>query len=433
MRPLLPFLVIAACADPPEKVDSDTASGSTPTAVDTGTRVAAQIEITPASLDFGQLPPGCSSILQLEIRNTGNYPLELREFELSEDPWGVFTVNGDLTVLGPDSGTIVNVGFAPQTPQLYEGAFLRVLSDDSDDFKVDVPLRGEGQADEPFSETFVQDGGRPVDVLWVLDDASAVADRLDALAGQASALLDAWDRFGIDYHVAVIDLEPEHGGAFLGPVVTPDTADGGDTLAEAIRAAIGGGGPAPFFDVTQAALSEPLISTDNAGFLRPDSYLAVVALSERDDESDQTGATFAAWLEGTRDPALVSFSGVTGPTRGILPCGLFGDSVEPAPRLGTAITDTEGLHMEICDYGAPRIMDDFSVFTAGLRDAFPLSREVTVDDWMYVLIDGEEVPRDGSDGWTYASGPNEVRFHGEWVPTAGQTIEVNYPAAVPCP
>ena len=231
----------------------------------------------------------------------------------------------------------------------------------------------------------------------------------------------------------MVDLDAARSGAFAGPVVGPDTPDAAAVLQETIAAVGGGGAARPFFDVTQAALSEPLISSENAGFLRPDSFLSVVVYSRRDDSSEQNGATFATWLEGLRDPEMVAFSGVTGPRGGILPCGLLGDAVDPAPRLGTAITNTDGLHMEICDYGAPAIVDDLSVFTAGLQSAFPLEREVTVDDWMYVVVDGEDVPRDGNNGWTYAAGLNEVRFHGEAIPVSGQTIEVSYPAAVPCP
>ncbi|MFT4624949.1 MAG: hypothetical protein ACI8PZ_003615 [Myxococcota bacterium] len=433
MRWLLP-LMLAACAGPLKKAEDTSSDGNTPTVVDTGTRIAAQIEVDPASLDFGAVPPGCAVLQSLEVRNSGNYPLELREYELSEDPWGVFEVGAESTVLGPDATTTVSVRFAPKAPQLYEGAFLRILSDDSDDFKLDVPLRGEGQADEPTSDTFVQASGRSVDLLFVLDDDSNLSGRLTALAEESALLLDSLDRFGVDYHVAVIDLEAEHGGAFLGPVVRSDTPDGAAVLGDAIRAAIGGGAGSPaFFDVSQAALTEPLLSGANAGFLRDGSYLSLVAYSERDDGSGQTGAVFADWFDSLRDPALTGFSGVTGPLRGLLPCSPFGDSIEPAPRLGTAITNTDGLHMEICDYGAPGIMEDLSVFTAGLEDSFALSLPVTQDDWMYVLVDGEEVPRDGNDGWTYVAGPNEVRFHGEGVPLAGQTIEVNYPAAVPCP
>lgn len=56
---------------------------------------------------------------------------------------------------------------------------------------------------------------------------------------------------------------------------------------------IEGSGQEMGFEAMRLALSEPLVSTDNKGFLRPGSRLLVILISDEDDCSDPSGTTLA--------------------------------------------------------------------------------------------------------------------------------------------
>ena len=158
-----------------------------------------------------------------------------------------------------------------------------------------------------------------------------------------------------------------------------------------------------------------------------------MAYVRNDDDSSQNGATFASWLDTIDDPEQTSFSAISGPKSGLLPCGLLSiDPIEPAPRIGTAVTQTGGQHWVMCDHEVADIVATLPFITSGLLDRWVLERPVTTVAWMYVTVDDVEVPQDSLDGWTYDEASQSVLFHGLSVPGPGAEVVIAYPAQAPC-
>jgi len=396
----------------------------------------AAIEVFPTHIDFGQVAPNCTAYQTLEVRNVGTYPLEILSFELNDDDDGVFQHDGETGILAAGEVWSLNTAFTPQSAQLYKGVTLRIESDDVNDWKVDVALSGQGADDEPMIESFLQNEASSVDLLWVIDDDPMMADRLDDLAAQTPMLINGYESLGVDAHIGVIDgdnTSSDRSGQLIGGFIQSSDVDADSALSDHLLAATSGSRDLAFFDTTQAALSEPLLSGANAGFRRTEVPLAIVAYVRNDDDSSQNGATFASWLDTIDDPEQTSFSAISGPKSGLLPCGLLSiDPIEPAPRIGTAVTQTGGQHWVMCDHEVADIVATLPFITSGLLDRWVLERPVTTVAWMYVTVDDVEVPQDSLDGWTYDEASQSVLFHGLSVPGPGAEVVIAYPAQAPC-
>lgn len=78
-------------------------------------------------------------------------------------------------------------------------------------------------------------------------------------------------------------------------------------LAEALKVGIDGDYEEMPFAAVQAALSSPLIETENAGFLRPSAHLAVIFLTDAEDQSRHiTVDSFATFLTDLKGASGVS-------------------------------------------------------------------------------------------------------------------------------
>ena len=204
-------------------------------------------------------------------------------------------------------------------------------------------------------------------------------------------------------------------------------------IAGAISQGSNGSGKEQGFGAIQAALTEPLVSTDNAGFLREDAFLATVVISDEDDDTDAiSGASFAGWYLGLKDdPDMVSFSAFCGDAG--LGCWEW---VSWSSGMITATAGTEyldaidqvgGVWSSICSDDFSDALSLLSMEASGIKDTFVLAAVPTSVAEMEVLVDGEEVRYDNLDGWQFDWDLNAVVFFGDTIPSNGSTIEVNYP------
>lgn len=116
-----------------------------------------------------------------------------------------------------------------------------------------------------------------------------------------SNLVNASLKSGVDLHAAVITTSVDtapwqpvpgyvHGGRLIGVTnKVAKTIDGNfeQVLTENLKTGmrIDGSATEQPFDAVRFALSEPLLSTENAGFLRPNAGLAIFLLTDADDQS----------------------------------------------------------------------------------------------------------------------------------------------------
>ena len=125
------------------RLDAFTITGS---AIDPG---VADLQVNPASVDFGSVEPATSSTPQtVDLSNAGGSPLAISSITLTDNPDGVFALTGLPTLpITLEANEILteafSISFAPQS----EGpasAKIQIISDDPDEATFEIMLNGAG-------------------------------------------------------------------------------------------------------------------------------------------------------------------------------------------------------------------------------------------------------------------------------------------------
>lgn len=305
------------------------------------------------------------------------------------------------------------------------------------------------QVNTTITETFEQSPSAKADILWVVDNSISMEEEQAMVMDGAGQFVDTFDSTGMDFHLGVITTDTKADGAaeLVGnpPYLTADTEDYTELFRERVDVGIAGDDQEKGFQAAITALTEPLVSGANAGFLREDATLAVIVLSDEDDCSDwgalgensRTNDCYekvdqltpvteiAEMFRGLKaDPTKVTFSGIIGPTDYICPTATFGNRYEEAIGL------LDGYKANICATDYTAIMRDLGLVASGLLFEFTLSYRAN-DGTIEVVVTNEagagyEVYEDADNGWIYdADGPT-LKFVGDGVPPRGSTITVTY-------
>lgn len=443
MRTFIGLLALAAgCQD--YGISSDYKDPPRPVDTDEGVALDyPQVALEPASLDFGFLPVDCAAVpATITIRNVGTATLEVDAVELRGDDAAAYQVDVELEPLRPGREITVEVRFTPSELRAFDNAELVVISNDPDDFESIAPLTGEGADNALYEELHIQPEPNAVDVLWVIDNSGSMRTELQALAGSFQTFISSFVNLRLDYQIGIITTDMDrsgHQGQLVGPVITDNTPNPTVAFSDQTTLGADGSGTERGMDATMAALSSPLIEGANVGFLRPDANLAVVVVSDEDDDSDVEPDAFVTWLQELKpDANMVSFSGMVGPDGGsrviATPActSTTGPNADHAPIYHDAIESSEGVWGDLCDLQINPFLTFLSYAAAGLRFDFELSYTPSSIGSIAVTIDNVELSYGQPHGWTYDPLTNRVTLHGDAIPGPGAGIRVTYPFATTC-
>jgi hypothetical protein len=174
----------------------------------------------------------------------------------------------------------------------------------------------------------------------------------------------------------------------------------------------------------RAQQDEPNINT---GFLREDADLAIVVMSDEDDQSGNAEAleTYFETVKGPGRASRTKVHAIAGPLTG--PCGdgtgFF--NALPGFRYSAMAESTGGLFFNICQSDWTPIFDQLGLDTFQAFDTFFLSQPAEPSS-IRVFVDGIQIPNDPNQGYTYRFQENAIRFEGDAVPGPGASIEVRY-------
>lgn len=410
------------------------------------------IQVTPTSLEFGSWLRGCPSTPQtVLIENIGGSDLRVEDLTIEGQGVAAFRLNGRRGVLAPGESMEARLTFTPGRLATFNQAWVEVSSDDPANPSVRVDLLGEGAEVALHQDSFVQNPAAAVDVLFSIDNSGSMSNDIQALGASFDTFINSFVSLGLDYHIAVMTADPDCPN-FLGPVITTQTAD---PHAEFIRQATSGtcGGEAAF-GATMNALSPAQLNGNNAGFLRTDANLAIVALSDEPEQTESGGGlfgcdppvftngcmpvgTYVNFLYGLKggDPSKVTFSGIVAPRNTSL-LGAFGgcDIAFPAPRYHSAISLTGGAFGNLCQLDLDPFLNHLSLVVAGVNSVFNLSLppESTAPADLLVEVNGVAIQPGQNNGYTYDATNNAVELHGSAVPQAGQVVSISYQAEGSC-
>lgn len=385
------------------------------------------IAFSPATLDFGGLPKDCFTEWQeVTISNEGEGTLEVTDVAFSGDGRSAFIIDaGTPFDLELGEARTVRVRFQPGAWTDY-AVDVDISSNDPDEPLVGPSASGFGAEDVMFEESFVQDTFDSVDVLWVVDNSGSMSDDLQTVSQNFESFIEVFIDLGLDYQMGVITTDmdnPSFSGQLVGPYITSATPDPVATFVDQIDLGSGGSASEVGFEAIQAALSEPLLSTTNAGFLREDAALAAIVVSDEDNSSFLPATDFVSWYEGLKsDPGLTTFSAI---------CE---DLFISCTKYATAADSTGGITGDIADQADyPAVLERISLTSAGLTVSFDLANEPSDLGRMVVEVEGVAVPNGVQDGWTYDASDRAVVFNGDAVPDPGESGLIVYPVAGECP
>ncbi|MCO4747135.1 MAG: hypothetical protein KC912_20225 [Proteobacteria bacterium] len=257
-----------------------------------------------------------------------------------------------------------------------------------------------------------------VDVLWVVDNSCSMDAEQTSLAANFPSFIDAFLAMdGLNYHVGVVSTDMDsnnHSGRLR-------EADGArwldvnsptpyTTFNDMALMGTGGSGDEAGRAAAYAAVTDPLRSGYNAGFLRDEAALAVIIISDEDDSSGQYNVSqnnFVTMMQGLKpDPAMVSFSTIVGPD----PNGCT--SADAGSQYHNVRNQLGGVNASICDANWAQVLDDLAANAASLRREFFLDDipdPTTIQVWV-IEQNGTRIDLVNGTDFTYNAQRNSVQL-----------------------
>ncbi len=269
-----------------------------------------------------------------------------------------------------------------------------------------------------------KDSFRPaLDVLFVIDDSFSMDDHQQNLKANISKFADALVRIKyLDYHVGVISSSatvPYFGGAVSccgmleGAVryVDRSTPDGIGILARNLVVGTEGDGTEKFFDPVYFALTEPNLSGYNAGFYRSYATLAVIFVTDTEDQSVQLNSTsfhqFLLSLKGNPEKILIAAANIG--DANISTClPNETDEINGYNGLDDFLKLTSAITFSLCDNFGEKFADLGEKIVAKSQTMH--LQHTPVPGTIKIKLDGIELPSDARLGWTYNANSNSIEF-----------------------
>lgn len=423
------------------------------------------IDVLPDTLDFGTVtwerpqPPdnrsSCGSVERsLNIYNSGTGALGVTSITVDPTSDPVFLITGVRqngnnvpapynTMVQPGEAVEVRLRFFPSraNPSAHQGLLVidnTVTNPGGNGSPLTVPLTGAGTTNSQQTDIFQQLVDNKVDILWVVDDSGSMSEEQTQLANNFASFIGFADTLGVDYQVGVTTTEIND--AVSGKIwscnghpkiITPTTPNKVQAFqcAANVTSPPGNTRPNPGgsdeaeagLQAARLALDVPVVTAENAGFLRTDARLAVIIVSDEEDQSPGSVNLYIDFfrnIKGFANPQLVSVSAIAGD----VPNGCA--TAEAGTRYQQAVSALNGQFESVCTASWNTLLNNIGLGVFALRTAWGLSRPADPSS-IVVRVNGTVVAQGGANGWTFDPATNTLSFNGT-PPPPGATIEVQY-------
>lgn len=424
------------------------------------------LTISPDDLDFGTVKKDCFSARKIfNIYNTCQNPVKIESFGMvapAGEPAGgpncpggapcpEFLVDG---TPGFMAGTTIPAGnsmpftfalkYRPINYGQDNGAYLIKVTQNAQIVDYIVTLRGTGDMQGLNTDVFRQDTKPKADILLIIDDSCSMSDKQTALSQNFASFIKYASTNGVDYQIGVTttDLNRADEGLLKGDVNNPKILKPTTPNVEQLfksKVIVGtSGGTEGTAEIAVKALTAPLITAENAGFLRPDAVLAVVGVTDAGDQSPQPATVYENQLrniKGAQRASQFSYN-IIGPflpnpvTCGTSTCSGTScyDDFTDVSKHQYLVNRFNGVKEEICAPSWATSLESVGKNAFGYRTNFFLTAEpqggtvqVSIDGMMLAPTD----PR-GAPVWHYDATTNSVDFEPLFVPEPGRTLSVTY-------
>lgn len=427
-----------------------------------GSAAVPQITHFPTRLDFGNVihrtlsgseRSDCSSALRtVQIHNIGSGPLEINRLEIDGAGDGFFDITGvvvgntpipnfnnPFTIPRGDLGNAdsakaeITLQFYPSRAMPAEHTGKLLIHHNAGPDAAEVELLGHASEDGPASDSFDQLLGPKADILWVVDNSCSMYDEQARLISNLSRFVSYADQLESDYQMAVVvtDSRSSRAGTFEQcyphpRIVRNDYARREEAFRCLFEVGTNGSGTEAGLGAARQALLRAQNTAEpgnvNAGFIRDDASLAIVVMSDEEDQSIESEGLLLSYFQSIHGPNRVKVHAIAGPTTE--PCATD-IRIDPGYRYERMAQLTGGTFHNICleDWAPVLEALGLNVFTP--LDEWRLS-QAAVPASITVTVDGLPVGWSATNGFTYDVSTNTIRFHGPAVPRPGTQIDVDY-------
>ena len=224
-------------------------------------------------------------------------------------------------------------------------------------------------------------------------------------------------------------------------VLNTSTPEPDEIFSEMVAVGVEGSGIEMGLASARAALSEPLLSTTNAAFLREDANLSIIFISDENDFSEDTTSEYYRHFAelktdaAYRDHGILNFSAVVGrdvpPAAGAFACESTNGVASYGARYIDLATRTDGALESICDEDFSPIASELGLLVSGLNLEFALTEpcdETTLEVSLYEDR-ADPSPYDILDidvDYTFNVANNSIVFQAGQVPPSEHWIVAEY-------
>ncbi len=289
------------------------------------------------------------------------------------------------------------------------------------------------------TDSFEQIQKPEVDILWIVDNSCSMGDEQEELAENFPLFMDYFLGSNLDYHIGVVSTDmvdktqsgkliPGPGGIRWIDPLTPEPI-----AAFEYMAVLGNGGhfPERGIEATYAALE--LQQEFNEGFIRPNSAINIIVVSDESDFSHDDVITigeFKQYLIGMRaDPEGISFHSIVTPPPPESGCQ---GTATPGTRYVEVTNAVGGVYWSLCDLPWIGALEQIGLETAGLKREYFLAQRPVDGTIQVSLVENgatrlfvEYDPVTALGDWTYSDPRNSVTFL-DFVPEPGSVVNIDY-------
>ena len=273
-----------------------------------------------------------------------------------------------------------------------------------------------------FSEKFYQTetNTKKLDILWVIDDSGSMSDEQVALGQNFNAFITNFIDSDVDFKMAITTTDTTYnrrGAVVSGSFEKLTSAKAKENEAQFLQdfkdlvyVGIRGSGAEKGLDGSKGFM-ERYADT----FVRSDAYLAVVFMSDEEDQSSGTVKSYVDFLKSHKtDPGLVKiYSIVNTDTRPQSGYTVGYQRYEEASNLtGGKLADIKGDFYQI--------LNDMGGNLLSLLDSFALAH-TPLNGTLKVFVNNEQVSN-----FTYDAGSRSIKFDANDLPPVGAEIKVEY-------
>lgn len=408
-----------------------------------GVSVPGCLLVSPNEIDFGVTGAQCLTAERtVNVYNVCGGTVRITGVDLNQDPnqsYRLMTPGVSFPLDLTGSGALaIKVAYNPlRFGEHPAGVF--VHSDERPEPYL-VSLTGSAQPDAVQRDRFAQEK-RPIDILFVIDDSGSMSPYQQSLATNLESFMRFANSQLVDYRIAVTTTDVDTGdgengrfvplvssgqwpaaGASPPRVLTRSTPDVMRAFQTNVSVGIEGSGTERGLEAAYRALSPQNLAGHNAGFLRDDAMLSIIAVTDEAEQSEADLNFYYSYflsIKGARRANLLSFSAICETDAGN--SGNHGGRyIEMAKRTG-------GIVSSIHTANWARDLEKLGQAAFGYKSRFVLT-STPDESSIEVVVDGRPVPSEDEESrnWWYDPVGNLVEFNPHAIPEPGQSLEVTY-------